>query len=132
MSKVSAAFVFDRDKILLFKRDNKPTIKDPDCWDILGGHVEEGEDDETALRRELKEEISINPKNVTYLQNIEDTWGSDTALYRVILDDEEVSLMKLGDEGQAIEFFELTQLNELKLTQNLKHYKKVFTEILHD
>lgn len=32
----------------------------PNCWDLPGGHVEEGESDVMALVRELKEELGIN------------------------------------------------------------------------
>jgi 8-oxo-dGTP diphosphatase len=31
----------------------------PDCWDLIGGHVEPGEDPLDAVRRECREEIAV-------------------------------------------------------------------------
>ncbi len=33
----------------------------PDCWDVLGGHVEAGETPEQALVREVQEEVAVTP-----------------------------------------------------------------------
>lgn len=50
---------FDRysQSVLLFRRDNKPSIPFPDCLDILGGHVESGESPRDAIVREMREEL---------------------------------------------------------------------------
>lgn len=32
----------------------------PDCWDLIGGHVEAGETPESAIRRECREELTID------------------------------------------------------------------------
>lgn len=32
----------------------------PDCWDLLGGHIEVGESPEQAVRRECREEIAVD------------------------------------------------------------------------
>ncbi len=50
----------DEPEVLLFLRDNKDTIPYPDCWDILGGHVESGETPEECIVREMLEEIEID------------------------------------------------------------------------
>ncbi len=44
--------------ILLQERDEHPRI-DPDCWGLVGGHVEEGENVEAAAYRELAEETDV-------------------------------------------------------------------------
>lgn len=57
------AIVVSSSKILLFHRDNKPTIPYPDCWHFTGGKIEEGESPEAATIRELTEEASYVPPN---------------------------------------------------------------------
>lgn len=39
----------------------------PDCWDLVGGHIEVGESPEQAVRRECREEIAVD---VTQLQPV--------------------------------------------------------------
>ena len=58
MMKEIAAIIFENDKgeFLLYLRYNKPGIPFPGYWDLIGGHVEEGETPEQALVREVKEE----------------------------------------------------------------------------
>ena len=36
----------------------------PDVWDVVGGHVEPGEDERAALLRELREEIGVEATTV--------------------------------------------------------------------
>ena len=50
---------YDRRKqrVLLYRRDNKPTIPFPDRLDILGGHTEPGETPEETAVREMAEEL---------------------------------------------------------------------------
>ena len=47
-------------EIFTSKRDNKSWIPFPNHWDLIGGHVEEGETPEKALVREVKEELDID------------------------------------------------------------------------
>jgi 8-oxo-dGTP diphosphatase len=60
MVQIAQALLFDRDgKLLIYLRDDKPTIPFPNHWDLFGGHVEAGETPEQALCRELQEEIGV-------------------------------------------------------------------------
>lgn len=42
----------------------------PGAWDMFGGHVEAGESEEDALRRELAEELGIEPTELRSLRTI--------------------------------------------------------------
>jgi 8-oxo-dGTP diphosphatase len=60
MKKIAAIILEnDNKELLLYLRDNKPGIPFPNCWDLIGGHVEDGETPEEALVREVNEELGI-------------------------------------------------------------------------
>ncbi|MBU1988692.1 MAG: NUDIX domain-containing protein, partial [Nanoarchaeota archaeon] len=46
-------------EVLLYLRDNKPSIPHPGYWDLFGGSIEEGESPLESIKREVKEEIGI-------------------------------------------------------------------------
>lgn len=54
----SVVLVDRRGWLLLQERDEHPAI-DPEKWGLVGGHVEDGEDDEPAAYRELAEETGL-------------------------------------------------------------------------
>lgn len=68
--KQIAAIILENDKgeFLLYLRDNKPGIPFPDHWDLIGGHVEEGETPEQALIREAREELGIELSGHKYFR----------------------------------------------------------------
>ena len=60
MKQIAQIFLFDRDhRLIIYLRDDKPEIPFPNHWDLIGGHVEEGETPEQALAREVREEIGV-------------------------------------------------------------------------
>ena len=66
---VSTALLFDRNgKLLIYLRDDKPTISFPSHWDLFGGIIEPGETPEQALVREVGEELGIILKTFTWFR----------------------------------------------------------------
>lgn len=75
---------------LIFSKDNKlfQGMKDPehggvysDCWHIPGGGIDEGEDKEKALIREIKEETGIDISN--YIIELIDDKGMGESIKKI-------------------------------------------------
>lgn len=65
--EVVAALIIQGQRILLGQRSaTRPFY--PGVWDVFGGHVEPGEQQDQTLLRELQEELSITPTQWTYLE----------------------------------------------------------------
>ena len=62
-SGASIIFVNNKNKILLFLRDDKSHIPYPNMWDVPGGHVEKNETPQECIVREMKEEMNLDLKN---------------------------------------------------------------------
>ena len=56
----SIIFVNDDHELLLYQRDNDPSIQEPGNWDLFGGSIESDEEPDQAIVREVAEEIGIS------------------------------------------------------------------------
>ena len=72
MKQIAQILLFDRNhRLIIYLRDDKPEIPFPNHWDLIGGHVEEGETPEQALVRETKEEIGLELKQWCFFRRYE-------------------------------------------------------------
>jgi 8-oxo-dGTP diphosphatase len=112
----------DKDEFLLYLRDNKPGIPFPDHWDLIGGHVEEGETPEEALVREVKEELDIDLKDYTFYKKFEcltgDAYENTKYIYtgKINLPIEEITLL----EGVRPKYFKREEIPYVKFANILK------------
>jgi mutator protein MutT len=60
MRQIACAILLRDDRVLLGRRAPERHSY-PDCWDVLGGHLEPGETPEQALVREVQEEVGVIP-----------------------------------------------------------------------
>jgi len=124
MMKEIAAIIFENDKgeFLLYLRDNKPGIPFPGYWDLIGGHVEEGETPEQALVREVKEELDIDLKEYIFYKKYVcltgDAYENTKYIYagRINLPIEEITLL----EGVRPQFFSKEEIPGVKFANILK------------
>lgn len=98
--------VTDEGKIALQKRENKPGIMNPGMLTTFGGELEKDESPDEGMRRELIEELEIDPKNYS-IEPVSQFWGvphpakEDVECYVYILRGVPFSDMHLH-EGEAI------------------------------
>jgi 8-oxo-dGTP diphosphatase len=119
-----AAIILENDKgeFLLYLRDNKPDIPFPDYWDLIGGHVEEGETPEQALVREVKEELDIDLKEYAFYKKYVcltgDVYENTKYIYtgKINLPIEEITLL----EGVRPQFFSKEEIPDVKFANILK------------
>jgi len=122
--KIIAAIILENDKgdIFLALRDNKPGIPFPGHWDLIGGHVEEGETPEQALVREVKEELNIDLKEFTFFRKYVrlrgDAYDNIKYIYtgKINIPIGEVTLL----EGERPQYFSREEIPEIKFANIIK------------
>jgi len=95
------AIIQDDDRILICKR------KDEDYYFFPGGHIDFGESAESALVRELKEELNISIKKLSFIGTVENILIQDNEKHHEINLVFNVSVVKAKDKSEEdhIDFF---------------------------
>ena len=122
--KEIAAIILENDagEFLLYLRDNKPGIPFPGYWDLIGGHIEEGETPEEALVREVREELDIDLKEYTFYKKYEcltgDAYENIKYIFtgKINIPIEEITLL----EGVRPQYFSRNEIPNVKFANILK------------
>lgn len=86
----------------------------PDCWDLVGGHIEAGESPEDAVRRECREEIAIEIVTIRPLRiELADPNLEPHAF--LVTDWLGTPVNAAPEEHDALDWFSLSELPELTL-----------------
>jgi len=120
----------DKGEFLIYLRDGKPGIPFPHHWDLIGGHVEEGETPEEALIREVKEEIDFDLKDYTFFREYlcleGDAYPNIKFIYhgKINLPVEEITLL----EGDRLQYFTRNEIPDIKFANILRKIMLDFIE----
>lgn len=93
-----------RQSVLMFLRDDKPSIPYPNMWSLLGGMLEPGETPAECIVREIEEEIGVklDPDQVTHYRTRTCSYGIEhTFRAKAEFELEAVTLT----EGQRLAWF---------------------------
>lgn len=94
--------------LLMHLRDDKPGLPDRGCWSGFGGAVEDGETDEQAMRREVREETGLEINDPIFLAETPNPEhdGRPVALFYVVGDYQLADIKLQEGAGVAIHRFE--------------------------
>ena len=130
-SEVAAFIYTDTGKVILQKRkSNKATYAG--VWSVTGGHVLEGENNEDAIIREIKEELNLNIKreNVVCVATYKSKSIKDNIInnkffstYIVKISEEQFYKIKIQDEElEDVKLFSIDEIKNILNSQD-KQYK---------
>lgn len=112
MKRYAAAILLNNGKVLLGKRTNIRSNY-PGIWDFVGGHCEQGETFEDALKRELMEEIGIEAVDFVLLMVVDESPNFILNLFLVTKWNGEVS-NKDEHEHERVEWLSLPEAKRLE------------------
>ena len=104
-------FTNDAGELLLRLRDDRPDLRFPNHWDLIGGGVEAGETNREAAIREVKEELGLDVTELTPIGRYQGTVPVAIFLARLNVPATTLEL----SEGQRVEFFSLVAAAQLAL-----------------
>lgn len=127
MKHLSLIILRNNHRLLMYLRDDKPTIPYPNYWALIGGGIEENETAYDALRREIEEEISSEVKDIRKIEEIVSMNDSglnceDRKIFLYQGDiEKDINNINLT-EGQRLGYFTFDEFRNLKVPPIIKKY----------
>jgi len=123
MKKQTACALFVRGPRLLLALRSPARVNYPNCWDIVGGHLEPGETIEQALVREALEEVGVTPVDFRLTRSI--LAGETTHHIFIVTAWEGGDPQMLGDEHTDMRWFTAEEADALPALA-LPEYREIF------
>ncbi len=130
MVRLAVVILVDRRGHLLLQLRDQHAPRAAGQWGLVGGHVEPGEDFDTAVHRELEEETGIRTRPGDLVLWCEDEFeysDGHRGAYRVYagavdLTDDDIVV----GEGEAIVFVDPADLGSLDAAESCAHFVALF------
>lgn len=118
----------EQDKILILKR-HPNSRTNPNCWELVGGKVDQGENFDKALIREFKEETNLEIKMDDLIGAVQEDFPHKRTV-ALIMNVELVSgEITISDEHTDWKWASIDEIKELKLSG---WFKKLLIEKKHE
>lgn len=116
--RVAKAILLDREgKILIYLRDDKPTIPYPNYWDLIGGTLEADETALEGLLRETIEEIGVQLGQVNAFVDYDTDENEHFTIFWAQIDAVPHELQLT--EGECLTSIEITQRGKYRFAGRL-------------
>jgi len=117
MNSCNILILNQKNQFLLQLRKKKKNIKSPNHWGLFGGSKKSNETYSNCIIREVKEELNIDLKNITFLTKLSYSFKSNKKIhikyfYFIKLNEMQIKRIKLN-EGQKMKFFQYNQIFKL-------------------
>jgi len=127
---VTAAIILDLNNRILLQKKDSGYVLGPGKWCLCGGGIDENETAEETIKREIKEELGITIKEISFFDDFfyeGFLGGKDVKIYHkvfIIKFDGDLKKITLG-EGAGFALFEKSELQKLDiLSPNIEILKK--------
>ena len=125
----SIIFVNTSCQVLLLLRDDTKEIPFPNCWDVPGGRVEEGETPEECIHREMREELEIEIDHPRLFH----VYDLDDRLEHTFWQHAELDIAALQlHEGQRVQWFSEDDIERLPGDQIAFNFKPVLRDFYRE
>lgn len=122
----ASAWIMNEDGSILMQKRSLMKKKNPGLWSKTGGHVDYGEDPESAFKREVFEEIGLKIDNFELIDIIKfDTEKEKYYAYGYIVftNKKEKDFILQTEEVDSVKYYKIEELIDNKNNSNFTFYK---------